>query len=164
MTVERTEDSVLVSYEQPQDEIGWTTYILNPKRLPMVHTDKFYMPNTTRVDYAYGEDERAFIISSSCTPVSEHTTRVYTAIAYKLGWFNALARWFLPGYTRKVITQDVDIMDIQAQSFKHYKKEEFMSTPADALHVHIEALRNWEMAGGKGPKPKPTKTDVTFWI
>ena len=45
-TVERTSSSVLVTYDQPNDAIGVTERILNPKRLPMVHTDKFYMPNT----------------------------------------------------------------------------------------------------------------------
>jgi len=164
MKVERTEDSVLVTYDQPKDEIGFTNLILNPKNLPMVHTDKFYMPNTTRVDYAYGEDERAFIITSTCTPVSEYETRVFTLISYRLGWFNTVARQLLPWYTRKVIEQDVDIMEIQSRGLKHYKKEEFMSTPADRLHVHIEALRKWAQDGGTRRKPSPKVDHVEFWI
>ena len=27
--------------------------IINPKNLPMVHTDKFYMPNIVKVDYIF---------------------------------------------------------------------------------------------------------------
>ena len=164
MTVERTADSVLVTYDQPKDEIGWTNLILNPKNLPMVHTDKFYMPNTTRVDYAYGDNERAFIITSTCTPVSEYETRVFTLISYRLGWFNTVARHLLPWYTRQVIEQDVDIMKIQSRGLKHYKKEEFMSTPADRLHVHIETLRKWAQEGGTRKPPTPKIDEVEFWI
>lgn len=162
--VERTPDSVLVTYDQPKDSIGFTEKILNPKRLPMVHTDKFYMPNNTRVDYVFGDLERAFVITSTCTPMTEHETMVYTLISYRLGWFNHVAKYFLPFYTRKVIEQDVDIMEIQGRALRHYGRPEFTSTPADALHVHIEALRAWAEAGGQGPRPAPTVDRMDFWI
>lgn len=163
-TVERTDTSVLVTYDQPKDSIGFTERILNPRRLPMVHTDKFYMPNTTRVDYVFGDLERAFVITSTCTPIGDYETLVYTLISYKLGLFNHVARFFLPYYTRQVIQQDVEIMAIQGRGLKHYGHEDFSSTPADTLHVHIEALREWEENGGDGPKPEPTKERMTFWI
>jgi len=164
MNVRRTEDSVLVSYDQKADEIGFSNLILNPKNLPVVHTDNFYMPNNTRVDYIFGENERGFIITSTCTPVSESKTRVFTLISYKLGLFNPVARRILPPYTRQVIEQDVVIMEIQNRGIQHYGNEEFMSTPADSLHIHIEALRNWEMEGGTSEKPEPCVDEVNFWI
>ena len=164
MTVERTEDSVLVTYDQPKDEIGFQSMILNPKRLPMVHTDKFYMPNNTRVDYIYGDTEQSLIITSTCTPVSEYETRVYTLISYKLGMMNAVAKRLLPWYTRQVIEQDVEIMEIQSRGIKHYESEQFMSTPADRLHIHIEALRKWAQDGGTRRKPSPKVDVVEFWI
>ncbi len=162
--VKRTKDSVLVTYDQPQDAIGFTERLLNPKRLPIVHTDKFYMPNVTRVDYEFGAEERAFIITSTCTPMSETETEVYTLISYKLGLLNHLGRFFLPAYTRKVIEQDVDIMEIQGRALKHYGDHEFSSTPADTLHLHIEALREWAESGGEGPAPEPTVDNMDFWI
>jgi phenylpropionate dioxygenase-like ring-hydroxylating dioxygenase large terminal subunit len=163
-TVERTADSVLVTYEQPKDSIGFTERILNPKGLPMVHTDRFYMPNNTRVDYVFGASERAFIITSTCTPVSEHETTVYTLISYKLGPANALAGLVLPFYTRQVIQQDVEIMAIQGRALRHYQRPEFTSTPADTLHVHIEALREWAERGGVDPRPGPVVERMEFWI
>lgn len=163
-TVERTPTSVLVTYDQPNDSIGFTNRILNPKNEPMVHTDKFYMPNTTRVDYVFGEDTRAFIITSTCTPMSEYETEVYTLISYKLGAFNPVARFFLPPYTRKVIQQDVEIMEIQGRSLKHHKTPSFQSTPADTLHLYIESLRAWDEAGGEGEKPPPIVSEMDFWI
>jgi phenylpropionate dioxygenase-like ring-hydroxylating dioxygenase large terminal subunit len=161
-TVERTESSVLVTYDQPSDSIGATDWILNPKRLPMLHTDKFYMPSTTRVDYVFGEDERAFIITSTCTPIDPYSTMVYTLISYKLGRFNTVARRILPWYTRRVIQQDVDIMEIQGRALRHYRSNEFTSTPADTLHVHIEALRRHAESGEDPPAPVVEK--MTFYI
>lgn len=162
--VERTENSVLVTYDQPQDSIGASHLILNPRRLPMVHTDKFYMPNTTRVDYVFGDLERAFVITSTCTPIDAGTTMVYTLISYKLGMFNGIAKLVLPWYTRRVIQQDVDIMEIQGRALRHYGRNDFSSTPADTLHVHIEALREWAEGGGVTEKPEPRVDRMTFWI
>lgn len=162
-TVERTKDSVLVTYDQPSDAIGFSARVLNPKGLPMVHTDKFYMPNTTRVDYVFGQEDTAFVITSTCTPISEHETMVYTLISYKLGLFNHLARFFLPWYTRRVIQQDVEIMANQGRALQHYDTHRFNSTPADTLHLHIEALRDRAQAG-EGPRPEPRIDEMEFWV
>ena len=69
-TVERTDDSVLVTYHQKNDSIGLSTdgSSIRPANR-MKHTDKFYMPNVTRVDYDFG-GKRAFVITSQCTPES----------------------------------------------------------------------------------------------
>ena len=132
--------------------------------MPLVHTDKFYMPNTTRVDYVWGDEAKAFVITSTCTPVSELETRVYTLISTKLGWFDQIARWFLPLYTRRVIQQDVQIMANQGASLRHHGAPKFHSTEADRLHEHIEALRGWAEGGGVGPRPEPVVESVELWI
>jgi len=164
MEVERTEDSVLVTYDQPADSIGFSGRALNPRNLPMTHTDRFYMPNVTTVDYIFGEEERAFVITSTCTPVSPDRTAVYTLIGYKFGWLNSLLRFILPPYTRKVIEQDVWIMKLQGDNLRSFGHIEFRSTPADTLHVYIESLRDWAASGGDGPRPTPRKTVGEFWV
>tara|TARA_B100000497_G_scaffold2384_1_gene2743 strand:+ start:6471 stop:7514 length:1044 start_codon:yes stop_codon:yes gene_type:complete len=164
MYVERTEDSVLVSYDQNNDSISAFDWMINPKGLPMQHTDKFFMPNVTRVDYTFGEEEKAFIITSTCTPVSPYESIVYTLISYKFGWFNLFAKLFLPWYTRKVINQDVEIMQIQGKNIKHFKETKFKSTQADLLHIYIESLRSFTKSGEKGTPPKPIKKAAEFWI
>jgi hypothetical protein len=160
--VERTSNSVLVSYDQPKDSIGFTEKLLNPKGLPMVHTDKFYLPNVTRVDYVFGDNESAFIITSTSTPVSPFQSMVYTLISFKLGRFNPLGKLLLPPYTRKVIQQDVVIMANQGRSLQHHGQEAFVSTPADTLHVHIEALR--AQAAAKTPALPALMEECVFWI
>jgi len=164
MEVERTADSVLVTYDQPADSIGFTNWLLNPRKLPMTHTDRFYMPNVTTVDYIFGDEERAFVITSTCTPISEDRTAVYTLIGYKFGWLNPLFRFVFPPYTRKVIEQDVWIMKLQGDNLRAFGRSEFRSTPADTLHLYIESLRDWAAAGGNSPQPAPRKTKGEFWI
>ena len=161
-TVERTPDSVLVTYEQPQDSIGFTGRILNPSGAPMVHTDKFYMPNVTRVDYHFG-GTRSFLITSQCTPVSDMRTRVYTLISFRLGHslLNTLGRWLLPPYTRQVIHQDVVIMANQGRSLERYGPS-FLNSPCDVLHRYIESLR--ERATQNLPPPEPTSSHIDFFV
>ena len=162
--VERTADSVLVSYDQPDDSIGFFNMLINPKRLPLKHTDNFYMPNVTRVDYVYGENEKAFIITSTCTPISKLKTKVYTLITYKLGWFNIFAGFFLPWYTRKVINQDVWIMNIHGKNMNIFASPDYKSTQADTMHIYIESLRRAAESNEGSIKPQPIKKQIEFWV
>ena len=161
-TVERTEDSVLVDYKS-NDSIGFTDRVLNPRNLPMVHTDKFYLPNNTRVDYIWGEDKQGFVITSSTVPVTPTKSKVYTLISYKFGLLNYAFRIVMPWYTRMVIEQDVVIMANQGQAFAE-EEPSFKHTPADTLHVFIESLRAWKANNEEGPQPKPLVRQVDFWI
>ena len=164
VVVERTADSVLVTYHQPDDKIGFTGRILNPGNAPMGHTDNFYMPNTTRVDYTFGP-RRGFTITSTCTPRGPFDTVVYTLITYKLGWMNALSPLWLPFYTRKVIQQDVDIMRIQGDNLRRFGgKPRFHSTQADLLHRFIESLRDHAERDDGSDPPAPRVEEVSFWI
>ncbi|MDZ4667668.1 MAG: aromatic ring-hydroxylating dioxygenase subunit alpha [bacterium] len=162
--VKRTSDSVLVTYEQGKDAISFSSKILNPKGLPMKHTDNFYMPNTTRVDYVFGEMERAFIITSTCTPITPELSRVYTLITYRFGRLNALAKLFLPWYTKKVIMQDVKIMKMQADNIKKFGQKDFRSTKVDAMHLYIESLREHAEKASEEPIPPVISKEIEFWV
>jgi phenylpropionate dioxygenase-like ring-hydroxylating dioxygenase large terminal subunit len=162
--IERTQDSVLVTYDQPNDTIGFSGWLVNPKGLPMKHTDNFYMPNITRVDYIFGEGERGFIITSTCTPVSPFETKVYTLISYKFGWLTPVARLGLAAYTRKVITQDVWIMDVHGKNIKKFGGTDYNSTQCDYMHVYIESLREQATANDNGTSLPPINKDIEFWV
>ena len=163
--VERKADSVLVNYEQSGDSIGFFNWIVNPKNLPMVHTDKFYMPNIVKVDYIFGKHEKEFIIVSTCTPISPNKTKVFTLITYNFGWVNPVAKLLLPWYTRQVINQDVKIMKLQGATIRKFGKEKFKSTQADTLHLYVESLRNYAINKyGETTPPKPISKTVEFWI
>ena len=160
--VERTADSVLVQYEQSNDAIGFSNRLINPKGLPMKHTDNFYMPNNTRVDYIFGKEERGFIITSTCTPISPDSTMVYTLISYKFGWMTPLARLGLQAYTKKVINQDVWIMKLHGEQLREMGRSDYRSTQCDTMHLYIEHLR--EAAAGKKAPLAPVTKNIEFWV
>lgn len=167
-TVERTATSVLVTYEQEQDELTGAGFLLNPTGEPMVHTDHFYAPNVTRVDYLWGS-RSGYVISSQVTPIGPLDSLVYTSISYRLPFDlpgDLVARGlrrFMFWYTTQVIGQDVDIMRVQRDGLR-LGPLEFQSTEADLLHADIEALRAWWREGGQGDGPAPAKRRISFWI
>jgi hypothetical protein len=63
-----------------------------------------------------------------------------------------------------VIQQDVEIMANQGKGLRFYGENAFAHTPADTLHVHIEALRGWAERGGGDAKPGPVVDEMEFWI
>src|SRR5262249_37431113 len=79
--VERKGGAVLVTYDEGQDALAGLGQMFNPAGLPMHHTDQFFVPNVTRVDYRWGEAGLA--ITSQCTPVGPFETTVYTSISYR---------------------------------------------------------------------------------
>lgn len=168
ITIERNDRGVFVTYDRPDDRIGWSDRLLNPKGLPLTHTDKFFSPNHTRVDYTWGAgtpDERNFVITSTCTPESAERTLVYTLISYRLGALNRFASAWLPRYTRTVIEQDVAIMRNQGDNLRHFKDQghqpAFHGTAADWLHEDIEALRRFARDPTLArPEPRIRKTTL----
>lgn len=164
ITVETTGDEVLVTYHQSGDKIGFSGRILNPRGEPMEHTDRFIMPNLTRVDYRFGTS-REFIIISQCTPVSTRKSRVYTAIIYRLGAWTRPLTPFLRWYTRVVIQQDVDIMANQTANLAHDPVCRFHGTDADRHHEAIETLRETAARGESPPDSlRGGRQEAEIWI
>lgn len=161
VTVERTANAVHVEYFKPDDSIGFASWLLNPDRQPMTHTDRFFMPNVTRVDYMWGA-RRGFVITSQITPVTAVKAMVYTAITYRFGIFNAFARLALPAYTRTVIQQDVRIMAMQTANLGRFGARCFHGTDADTIHRAIESLRDYAADGDQGSPPEPQSLRLKF--
>ncbi len=164
MTVKTYDGSVLVTYDQPDDGIGVLIRpILNPRNEPMEHTDHFFYPNITRVDYRFGSNYQ-YIINSQCTPVSTMKSRVYTYIAYKIPLVGRLLQPFIRFYTRQVIEQDVEIMEIQSRNLKIDNRGNFQSTPADELHIQIERLRKMGSLGNNELWNINKEVSTDIWI
>jgi hypothetical protein len=163
ISIDVKQGSVLVTYHQPNDSIGFMGGILNPKKQPMVHTDKFVFPNVTRVDYSFGPGYE-FVINSACTPVEPQQSRVYTYIAFRLGCMTHMAKPFMRLYTRQVIGQDVEIMRNQGQSFARDPSENFSYTEADEMHIAIHRLRRMGKDGDAGLWDYVRKSEREFWI
>ena len=89
---------------------------------------------------------------------------VYTAITFRFGLFNPIARLFLPAYTRIVIDQDVAIMKNQTANLERYAGRRFNGTEADLIHRFIESLRDHALGGEADPPPEPSSSRISFWM
>jgi phenylpropionate dioxygenase-like ring-hydroxylating dioxygenase large terminal subunit len=155
--------SVVVTYRQARDRIGFTAKLLNPRGEPMRHTDRFIFPNITCVTYDFGSS-RSFVINSQCTPVGPLNTRVYTWIAFRMGRLTRLARPLMQRYTRQVIEQDVAIMKNQGESLRIDPSTDFRSTDADEIHLAIERLRELGVRGDPAAYGVAKHRERAFWI
>ena len=162
MTVERSNGSVLVNYRNETTNLGWYTRFLNPKRDEIKHTDSFYMPNITSVEYNMGAHRRFFITSQSI-PETENSTLVYTDVTFNYGILNKIARPFVRWAAQHIIKQDVEIMGIQQEVIEKYGAH-FSNTPADTIHVFVESIRN-KIEAGEDPRKLTNKAvQITFWV
>lgn len=164
--VETAGGSVLTTYDQPRDSIGFTSRILNPLKAPMTHTDRFILPNVTRVDYAFG-GKTGFVITSQITPVSTLRSRVYTEICYRLAGpkpVSVAMKPFFRFYTRRVIEQDVVIMGIQGANLREDMRCRFNGTDADVVHTAIERLRELAVSGDPCAYTETSEEKKVIWI
>jgi phenylpropionate dioxygenase-like ring-hydroxylating dioxygenase large terminal subunit len=141
-TVAWKAESVEVTYHDEHDKIGLMDWLANPKREPLVHTDRFFAPNITRCDYLWG-GRSGFLIVSQITPEDARRSRVYTYIAYRFPlprWALRLLRPFLHLYTHIVIQQDVRIMRAHRQGLDNAPGFAPHNVRADVVHVGIEYL------------------------
>ncbi|MCF4968932.1 aromatic ring-hydroxylating dioxygenase subunit alpha [Nostoc sp. CMAA1605] len=162
MTVERENGAVLVEYCNENSNLGWYTRFLNPEGAEIKHSDRFYMPNITSVEYQMGRTRHLFITSQSI-PESDNSTLVYTDVTYNYGIWNKLARPFVWWTAQHIIGQDVEILAIQGEVIAKYGTQ-FAHTPADTIHVFVESIRA-AIARGEDPRLLPKQSaKVTFWV
>jgi phenylpropionate dioxygenase-like ring-hydroxylating dioxygenase large terminal subunit len=139
---------------------GLVARLLAPLRGNVVHTDRFIMPNISRVDYVYSP-QRHFIITSQCTPVSDYETEVYTVMTFRFGPVGRLVRLFLQPVSRTVIKQDVRTVAMQAEQVRSFGGPEFTFAETDLVGRHILAL--WRRAEQGGAEPvEELKRDVVI--
>ena len=162
MTIERKNGSVLVEYFQETNNLGWYTKFLNPSGTQIKHTDSFHMPNITSVEYDLGKNRRLFITSQSI-PETEDSTLVYTDVTYNYGIWNKVARPFVYWTAQHIISQDVEILNLQQKVIKKYGTN-FAHTPADTIHIFVESIIN-KIAVGEDPRELTDKAvNVNFMV
>lgn len=110
-----------------------------PKGTQMRHTDAFYLPSISRVDYTFSNN-RAFLITSQCTRQDDGIVNVTTHIAWNLPLPKMLCKPILRAYCRHVILQDVRLLKKIGQQTERFGPQ-FLHTNADLLGRHIISLR-----------------------
>jgi phenylpropionate dioxygenase-like ring-hydroxylating dioxygenase large terminal subunit len=161
-TVERKAGVVTVTYRGERANLGFFSWFLNAGGKEIAHTDQFFMPNVTSVDYNFGEHRR-FIITSQSVPIGEDETLVYTDLTYNYGIWNGLARPIIRRQAQTIINQDIEILANQMAVIKKYGAR-FTNTDADVIHVLIESIRA-ALERGEDPRHLPDKrVDIEFWV
>jgi phenylpropionate dioxygenase-like ring-hydroxylating dioxygenase large terminal subunit len=135
-------------FEEPRERSAiWA--LLAPRKGGMRHVDRFIAPNTSRVEYDFPSGLR-YLITSSCCPISESETEVYTVISFCFGRVGPLVRLFFEPLCRMIIRQDVRMVGAQQANLEKSPPSAFVSTSADVLGSHI---RQWRAALIEGHRP-----------
>ena len=152
--VERKNGSVKATYHNETNNLGWFARFLNPGGHSIIHTDEFFMPNVSCVEYIVGP-KRHFIITSQSVPVEDDETLVYTDLTFNYGIWNRVAAPVVRWQGQKIIDQDIETLGNQMQVIKKYGAH-FCNTPADLIHVWVESIRN-ELDAGRDPRLLPDR-------
>jgi phenylpropionate dioxygenase-like ring-hydroxylating dioxygenase large terminal subunit len=146
--------------EPREGSLVW--WLLAPRGGAMRHTDRFIAPRTSRVDYEFPGGLH-YIITSSCTPLDARRTQVYTVISFRFPLFGALVRLAFEPLSRRIIRQDVDMLDAQYANVERFGGPAFASTRADLLGGHIAAWRG-ALAAGTPPPAAGQAQDVVVRV
>ena len=155
--VRRLTDSVEVEFQNEPTTDSWISRLFYPKGLPLKHTDRFLMPNISRVDYEF-DAQHHFIITSQATPVSDRITDVYTVITFRYGKLGGLIRLVFEPMSRHIIRQDVDILALHGPQLEKFGGEHFTHVETDLIGLHMQALRRRADRGESPPEPAAERT------
>lgn len=159
--ISRNHGVVEVDYVGERQNLGTFSWFLNPGGLPVEHTDCFSAPNVTHVRYNIGDN--AFFITSHSVPLDDEETLVYTDLTWRFGIWTPFAGWLVRRQARKVIDQDIQILEDQMDVLKA-SGERFIDTPADAIHYLVGEIRD-EIAAGRDPCELPAREQtIEFYV
>ncbi len=154
------DDEISVEFQGEPIGKSLVSRLFFPKGKELRHTDRFLMPNLSRVDYEFGPD-RHFIIVSQCTPIGEYETEVYTAITYRFGRIGALVRWLLEPVCRKIIRQDVDVLRTQTEQIRRFGGPRFSHVETDLLGLKIQSMRR-RADQSQSPREEEAQREITI--
>jgi phenylpropionate dioxygenase-like ring-hydroxylating dioxygenase large terminal subunit len=151
--IRRRRDQVEAEFldEPPLEGLG--PRLLFPRGTRMRHVDRFLLPSITHVEYAFGE-AYAFFITSQCTQRAEMVVDVTTAITWRLPLPAGLIGPLLRCYCRRVIEQDVAVLEVLGQQGRRFGPT-YLSTSADLLGSHIRGLRHQAAEGSIAADDSP---------
>jgi len=153
------DDEVEVEFQEEPVNKSLAFRVFAPRAKRLRHTDRFIMPNISRVDYDFGPDHH-FIITSQCTPIGDHETEVYTVISLRFGRIGGLVRLAFEPMCRKIIRQDVDVMRVQSAQIRHFGGPQFRHVETDLLGLRIQAMRRRAAHPEMAHQPRETEREI----
>ncbi len=160
-TVRSAEDSVEVEFQGEPISRSLVSQLFFPRGKQLRHTDRFQMPNISRVDYDFGPD-RHFIITSQCTPVEDYETDVHTVITFSFGRIAPLVRLLLQPVCRKIIRQDVEILAAQTEQIRRFGGPQFCHVETDLLGLKIKSMRKRAEGSDNTNQMKDQEREITI--
>ena len=160
--VVRDRGNVHVYYQNETSNLGFFSWFLNPSKREIIHSDHFFAPNITSVEYYMGP-HRHFFITSQSIPVAAGKTLVYTDLTYDYGIWNRLAAPFVALQGQKIIDQDKVILKNQYDNILR-SGEAFQNTSSDLIHVYIESIRHALDAGKDPSLLEYREKEIEFWV
>jgi phenylpropionate dioxygenase-like ring-hydroxylating dioxygenase large terminal subunit len=150
---ERTdlEDGVEVRYVGEPAAFG-------PLRLPggttFDHWDRFFLPSIAQVEYRVGD---ALRITNSILhlPLSPTRTRAWFVLRFKSPLPAAVAGPLIRARGKKILQQDVDMLEAQTRNIRRFGGERYTSTPLDLLGNAI-----WRLMRSAEKQEQGTKGDA----
>ncbi len=159
--VRSTTDCVEVKFRGEPITKSLVSRLFFPKGRELRHTDRFLMPNISRVDYDFGPD-RHFIITSQCTPLGEYETDVHTVITFIFGRIAPLVRLLLEPICRKIIRQDVDVLALQAEQIRSFGGPRFCHVETDLLGLKIHSMRRRAESSDPAAEATEQQREITI--
>jgi phenylpropionate dioxygenase-like ring-hydroxylating dioxygenase large terminal subunit len=159
--VRSTDASVEVEFRGEPITKSLVSRLFFPNGRELRHTDRFLMPNISRVDYDFGPD-RHFIITSQCTPLGEYETEVHTIITFSFGRIAPLVRFLLEPICRKIIRQDVDVLASQAEQIRRFGGPHFCHVETDLLGLKIHSMRRRAEGPDLAPEATEQQREITI--
>ncbi len=148
--VRRHANGVDVEFQNEPTTDSLITRLFYPKGRPLKHTDRFIMPNLSRVDYEFSPRHH-FIITSQCTPVTDRETEVFTVISFRYGRIGWLVRLLFEPMSRRIIRQDVDILKLHGDNVRRFNGEDYAHVETDLIGLHMQSLRRRAERGEPPP-------------
>lgn len=155
--VQRGPDGVEVEFCHEPVTGSLITRLFYPKNASPRHTDRFLMPNLSRVDYEF-DPWHHFIITSQATPITEYETEVHTVITFRYGGIGWLVRLLFEPLSRHIIRQDVVILALQGSNTARHGGEDHVHVETDLIALHMQSLRRRADRGEAPPAASPART------
>jgi phenylpropionate dioxygenase-like ring-hydroxylating dioxygenase large terminal subunit len=111
------------------------------RRQTIHHSDEIILPHTLKVDYRVGR--RHLVTVLICTPEDETRTRVYNRTGVDYGLWTPMVGRYIERLARKVVAQDVEILNSQGECLRRFGRRDFRPVVADQPAVWLQtALRH----------------------
>lgn len=145
VTVTRSGGALQVDYEGQPDQSGWLYRLFESRReSERAHFDAS-AAGTAQLEYRY-ENGSALSFTLHFSPVSEAVTRVYGTFHVENRW---APRWAVRAFAwpllRRVLRQDREIVEAQAQNRMRCRRGEGISTELDVVRPALDAV--WSPSG-----------------